>query len=238
VGPSITATSDQLREILKDLGQLAAKFEADKCRAAQSISKAATEESSAAAVPGAPRMADIFAYKQGDLTLELNQAIERQFFHEGRGLAEILLGTGRLRDDLAACMRAAARRLVWRAYHHSVHQYLRESVASADANVLTGLVSSCLQIARPELLDLGGAKRLLLAIPMQMNVVDVARGIEQVARERVSVSIEQEGDVKLCYEIEGLPWEGIQNKLIRQRHDSRELAARLHTRINIDWTIS
>jgi hypothetical protein len=94
-----------------------------------------------------------------------------------------------------------------------------------------------LNTARPRLLDLGGAKRLLVGIPKQLDVVDMARGIEQVSGERVSVSIEPEGDVKFCYEIEELPWEGIHTKLIRQRHDCRELAGRLHTRINVNWTV-
>jgi serine/threonine protein kinase len=238
VEPFVTATSDQLGEILKDFNQLADKFGAVTDGAGQDIAKATTGRPTGLAANDPPRMADIFASQQGDLIEELNQAIEEQFFQEGRGRREILLGGSRLREELAAYMRAMARRLVWRAYHRGVHQYLAQTVKSAENNALPGLVHGCLQTARPGLLDLGGAKRLLLAIPGQLDVVDLARGIEQVANERVSVSIEPEGEVKLCYEIEDLPWEGIQNKLIRQRHDCRELADRLHTRINVDWTVS
>jgi serine/threonine protein kinase len=236
--PFVTAASDQLGEILKDLGQLADRFEANKDGAGPDHSKAATPRSTGPAAQGPPRMAEVFANQQGELIEELDQAIERRFFQEGRGLREILFAGSRMREDLAAYMRATARRLVWRAYHHGIHLYLAQSLKNAGNNALADLVCTSLQTARPGLLDLGGAKRLLLAIPSQLDVVDLARGIEQVADERVSVSIEPQGDVKLCYEIEALPWEGIQNKLIRQRHDCRELAARLHTRINVDWTVS
>ena len=60
----------------------------------------------------------------------------------------------RLREDLAAHLRSTARRLVWRAYHHSLYQYLGQTVKSADTNALIGLVGNCLTNARPGLLDL------------------------------------------------------------------------------------
>jgi hypothetical protein len=237
IEPYVTATSDQLGEILKDLNQLADKFGSEKDGAGHSSSKGATGRSTGLATK-APRMEDVFDKQQDDLIEALNQVIQQQFFQEDRGLREILLGGGRLREDLAAQMRATARRLMWRAYHQSVQHYLAQTVKCAGNNALGDLVQSCLHTARPGLLDLGGAKRLMLVIPTQMDVVDLARRIEHVAGERVSVSIEPEGEVKLCYEIEDLPWEGIQNKLIRQRHDCRELAARLHTRINVEWTVT
>src|SRR5262249_29875540 len=102
---------------------------------------------------------------------------------------------------------------------------------------LSTLLRKCLQQALPDLLTLGGAKRLLVIIPGKLDLMRVAREVEHLAKEQVSVVIEQGGDLKLCYEIENLRWQGIQSKLLRQRTDCQELAARLHTRINVDWTV-
>jgi hypothetical protein len=126
---------------------------------------------------------------------------------------------------------------VLRAYHQSIHRHFNEALQNSNDGELADALRRCLHTARPGLLDLGGAKRLLANIPKQVDMVHLAREIEQIAEDRISVSIEQGGDVQLCYEIEELPWEGIQTKLIRQRHDCRDLARRLHTRINVDWTV-
>ena len=90
--PFVTATPDQLSEILRDLNQLADKFEPHRVCDGQDNSKATTGESGGPAPQGAPRMADVFAIQHDSLILELNQAIERRFVREGRGLREILLG--------------------------------------------------------------------------------------------------------------------------------------------------
>jgi hypothetical protein len=236
VAAAVTTASDQLRGIWTDLGQLATRFAAGS--AADESESGANGNQTGAAAQGPPRMAELYAERKRYLIDELDQAIEKQFFREDRRLREILVGGGHMREELAAHMRASARKIVLRAYHRAVHQFLGQALHRTGDNDLAALVRGCLQTARPGLLDLGGAKRLLVAIPKQLDVVHLAGCIEQIAAEQASVSIEEEGDVKFCYEVEDLPWEGIHTRLIRQRHDCRELARRLHTRINVDWTVS
>jgi hypothetical protein len=167
----------------------------------------------------------------------LDRAIEQQYFKQDRRLRQILAAGGHMREDLAVQMRASARKIVLQAYYRGIHRYFNQASKNAQDDQVADLLRQCLQTARPDLLDLGGAKRMLVNIPKQVDVVHLAREIEQVAQERISVSIEQDGDVQVCYEIEELPWEGIQTRLVRQRHDCRDLARRLHTRINLDWTV-
>jgi hypothetical protein len=237
VDPSITAASDQLRELWKDLTQLASCFQAEEDNVGQNRTTVDAPGPRDETNLGPPRMADLFESQQRDLIEELDQAIEAHFLKEGRRLRQILVGGGHMRDDLAAQMRAWARKIVLRACHRGIHVFLQESLANRQSNELAALMRNCLETARPGLLALGGAKRLLLSIPEQLDVMQLAKGVEQTAQERVSISIEQQGDLKFCYEIEDLPWDGIQTKLIRQRHDCSELAGRLHTRVNIDWTV-
>jgi serine/threonine protein kinase len=233
--PEVTAASDELRELWKDLSQLSDNFKSAKSGGDASASQ--TQPDANAGKSGPLRMAQFFANQQRDLIEELDRAVEAQFFKDGRGLRQVLVGSGSLREDLVTYMRASARKIILRAYHSSIHLYVTQALKGGQNDELASLVHNCLETARPGLLSLGGAKRLLVSIPKQLDVMHLARGTELIAQERVSVSIEQEGDVKFCYEVEELPWEGIETKLIRQRHDCSELARRLHTRINLDWNI-
>jgi hypothetical protein len=235
VNPLVITAADQLGETWKDLTQLAVRFEA--VDTVTPSPPANSGMSHCQDVAGAPRIAGVFEQQKRTLLEELDRTIEQQYFKNDHRLRRILAGGGHVREELACQMRLSARKIVLRAYHQSVHRFFNEAFQNAEGNMLAELLRRGLQTARPDLLDLGGAKRLLANIPKQVDVVSMAREIEQIAEDRISVSIEQDGDVQLCYEIEELPWEGIQTKLIRQRHDCRDLARRLHTRINVDWTV-
>ena len=58
---------------------------------------------------------------------------------------------------------------------------------------------------------------------------------DRLAEESVTMLPEGESKVAVCFEVEQIPLDNIAASLIRTRGDYLDLAARLHTRIDVDW---
>jgi hypothetical protein len=238
VEPFLVAASDRLQEVWRDLSELDSRFHLGDERLDAASARSDNAKAGKPSMTSPPRLADLFAARQDEFLEALDEGMERHFFTPEHTFRRALCEGGPVRDDFAAKLRANARKILLRAHDQSIHRYLRQLFEAERSGELTALLVRRLDEARPSLLDLGGAKRLLLRIPKELDVVQVARTVEKVAQERVSVSIEENGALQLCYEVEELPWEGIHTRLVRQRHDCQDLASRLHTRINIEWTVA
>lgn len=233
VDPYLTSASDQLRELWKDLTQLVDEFHASPAEEL-GIGTAATRRDSAAENS---RLAELFFERRIGLIQELDREIEKQFFNETRRLREVLTKESHLRASLSSRMRALARQTILQACREDSYRYLRDALESSGDPRFEQLMKRCFEQATPKNLALGGDKRLLVSAPGELDAVKLSRAVEQLSGEEASVACEENGDLHFCYEVENLPWEGVRTRLIRQRHDCQELAARLHTRINLSWTI-
>ncbi|MDP6555787.1 MAG: hypothetical protein QGG71_14050 [Pirellulaceae bacterium] len=54
-------------------------------------------------------------------------------------------------------------------------------------------------------------------------------------KESVTMLAEGEEEASVCFEVEQIPLDNIAASLVRNRGDYLDLAARLHTRIDVDW---
>ena len=98
------------------------------------------------------------------------------------------------------------------------------------------MIRQTLSGASPSLLRVGGAKRLFVMAPRGSYADRLCYSIENISQDEPTLCGQDNETVMVCYEGEDVSWEGVETMLIRQRHDCPEMAERLHTRINIDWT--
>jgi hypothetical protein len=98
------------------------------------------------------------------------------------------------------------------------------------------MIRQSLSVATPGLLRVGGSKRLFVMAPRGSYTDRLCYAIETISQDEPTLCSEDSETVMVCYEGEDISWEGVETMLIRQRPDCPEMAERLHTRINIDWT--
>jgi hypothetical protein len=100
----------------------------------------------------------------------------------------------------------------------------------------TEQLQECVDRALPQLASYGGAKRVLVTLPANggLDAANLARDA-RLAEESVTMVTEGKGIVSVCFEVEQIPLDNIAASLIRNRHDYLDLAAKLHTRIDVDW---
>jgi hypothetical protein len=97
-------------------------------------------------------------------------------------------------------------------------------------------LKECVDRALPQLTSNGGAKRALVVLPVNGGLE--AKTLSQDARlaaESVTMLTEGKTMVSVCFEVEQIPLDNIAASLIRNRHDYLDLAAKLHTRIDVEW---
>jgi serine/threonine protein kinase len=227
----VSSSADQVNELWKELSQFSDVF----LDTSSGASIDAGQNTGASPQRDSPRMREVYMKRQTELIEQLDQAVDRQFFRLHPQLTKILANSD-LRGNLAALMRANARKIILRACFDEGHAFVKDVLAKGgDDRELSELLNRCIQDATPRLLALGGAKRLILVVPNELDAEQLRKEVERISFDEANVIIEKGGDLKLSFEIEDIPWRSVQTRLIRQRHDCQEIAQRLHTRINLDW---
>ena len=98
------------------------------------------------------------------------------------------------------------------------------------------VLGTWLETARPALLHSGGAKRLLMVAPSCTDANALSRSIFEVAQENCSLVRDDSMDVVACYEVQQLTHDRVIAHLTGCRPRYAELAARMHTRVDVAWT--
>jgi hypothetical protein len=226
----VSSAADQVNELWKELSQFSDVF----LDTSQDL-VADTRQNTVSSRGGSPRMREVFSKRQTELIEQLDESIDRQFFRLHPQLTKILANCD-LRASLASLMRTNSRKLVLRACFDAGHAFVKEVLAKGgDNHELATLLNRCIHDATPGLLALGGAKRLILIVPSELDAERLRKEVERISCDEANMSIEKGGDLKLSFEVEDVPWRAFLTRLIRQRHDCQEIAQRLHTRINMDW---
>jgi hypothetical protein len=88
----------------------------------------------------------------------------------------------------------------------------------------------------PELLKNGGARRLLAMLPVASRAVASVEQLEEQIGAPVSVVSGPANEFTLCCEAEQLSVVHVAVDLIGQRSDYAELARRVHTRCDVQWS--
>ncbi len=120
-----------------------------------------------------------------------------------------------------------------------LQQHFRQDAAAdagSDESSAEGALAACVARARPALLAAGGAKRTLLLVPPNGEFGPQALKQERcLADESVSLLAQGDGEVRLCFEVERIPWENVIGLLAGNQSTYLELASRLHVRTDVEW---
>jgi len=116
------------------------------------------------------------------------------------------------------------------------YQGLAASELPEQGTYDTEQLKECVDRALPQLASYGGAKRALVTLPSNGGIDAATIGQDaRLAKESVTMLTEGKGMVSVCFEVEQIPLDNVAAALIRNRLDYLDLAAKLHTRIDVDW---
>jgi eukaryotic-like serine/threonine-protein kinase len=155
-----------------------------------------------------------------------------------------------LEEDLRRVLAAEdhnARRVLGRHLRRAAHATIlkalkrinrEEIAATGDGGAHERIVSLAtgLERAAPALSNCGGTRRRLLIGPDELCSATSAERHDSAAAEPLTVVADSEGDVLVCCEIAGLPLRRVATTLLDGRFHNVEVASRLHTRIDVNWS--
>jgi len=182
-------------------------------------------------------VAHAFVKLQREMLDQLDRQVQSSFFSSQCRLGDLLGCEKTIRDKLIARMRAAARKIVLSslatAAREEVETALRASRASGIGPQLDGHLQA---VASGPIKSGGVARRLFLTGPDAAVLAKLRGRLQQAGGEEVTIAASPEPEILLCCEAEELDFETIAARLMSSQPDCKELASRLHTRIDIDWT--
>jgi hypothetical protein len=233
IRPFATACSDQLRDLWKDLNRLSEEFAA--AGPADDAGDLSAQDPSPAASFFGP-LAEVFARHCEAMVGQLDRAIRAGFFAGGRRLSDLSSVDSSVRADLIAQMRSAARKVLLRCVRDANLSRLSEALAGGDTRGLSVFLQSCCDLASPKLLKLsGGAQRLLLAVPESLDASRLGAEVHRLSGDPPTLVPEGWQEPLICYEAESLALDRLSARFLQGRPDCRELASRLHTRVDVSW---
>ncbi len=227
---SVTFAGDQIKDLQRELGQSAATFDADfpwdddEAPPAQNILEEIEDS-----------LARQLRQKLPELARNIDQRIEQTFLAPHGGLRHVCQKADALRAGLLATLRAAARSEILAALKGIE---LGDAVLgkNADAEAQASRLTACQQLARPATLDCGGSQRMLALVPEGAGGQPLVEAMQARLTPAPTVIASQEVDLVLCYEQQELSLPHVAERLITGRNDYTEIASRLHTRVDVNWT--
>lgn len=168
--------------------------------------------------------------RQEDLVKRFDESCEVRLLDDNGALAHWFENV----DEVAAIvrdLRMTARQLTTNALKQIHSDSLRELVTNDSS-----WAGDCLDSANPDLSACGGEKRLVLIASGAFDSGHLAQVLHQVSGEEATIVSESNQDCVLCYEVRGLKLANVADHLIQHRAEVVELARRLHTRIDVDFS--
>jgi hypothetical protein len=226
----MAAVSGDFASLRNKLGQLATHFDALDSTAAGRDSKPGTR--------AAERGRHLPPPGDNGRSSQLAEMVERQLSASlapgDRSLFRLLTGALRDPDVLVKSLRAAARHVLAE-QADSKEAPPPELSGSADCCAADSLPAR-LEESTPRLLACGGAKRVLALVPRDAHLETLKRKLEP-SLGAISVQPQEEDELVLCCEAERIPLDNVAASLIAGRQEYVDLAARLHTRVDVDWPV-
>jgi hypothetical protein len=90
--------------------------------------------------------------------------------------------------------------------------------------------------ATPELIACGGTRRTLVLGPAEMSRERLTEANREIPSESLAFLAHPRNEIIVCQEMADVPLERVMQQLVGSHRDYPELADRLHTRIDIDWS--
>jgi serine/threonine protein kinase len=227
---SVTAAGDQLKDFQRELGQSAATFDADlfwdddEAPPAESILDEVEDS-----------LARQLRSKLPELARIVDERIEKQYLAPHGGLRHVCQKADALRVGLLAALKAETRAEILGGLRGIA---LSEAVLGegTDDEAKSSRLMACQALARPMTLDCGGSQRMLALIPSGEGCQPLVDALRSRLSPQPTITLSEEIDLMLCYEQQELSLPHVAERLIAGRNDYPEIAARLHTRVDINWS--
>ncbi|HJS07865.1 MAG TPA: hypothetical protein VJ809_09395, partial [Pirellulales bacterium] len=167
------------------------------------------------------------------LTTQLERRITEEVIRPRGGLFSLLSESGEELRALPTLLRSIARR----ALMEDLRQIdIAKIVLGADAAASPQTLQYCVKSAWPSILKVGGDQRLLLMMPEGSSAERVPDLVAKDGHEKPTVLFDSDCDVVACYEAEHVRLENLAAFLTHNDPHYAEVARRLHTRVDVEWT--
>jgi serine/threonine protein kinase len=178
---------------------------------------------------------DELASCRDEIARTVEQEIDQQLVRDGRGLRRFLQPDSELWKTLSDPLTSASRRAVLDCLKAIVCRLMRGSASASDGagNELLEVILQGLTSNAPAP-DSGAAGRILI-VPADVDVAALRDRLGP-ALENVAIIGGRTCDVSLCTVHKDVPLERFASEIIGGLDVFRELAGRLHTRIDVQWT--
>ena len=164
----------------------------------------------------------------------LDKKFQKGYFAQSGGLHDVFAAASKERRELPDVLQVEARSEVLSALNETdLVQIILDS--ELNESQTQAILHKCLERARPPILKCGGAKRLVLALPDLPSSEAFTRIITEKLGEQPTVARRPEGSLALCYEAEQIPLSNVVLALLENRPEREKYAARLHTRVDVNW---
>jgi hypothetical protein len=230
IGIALGETELRLTELLRELSHLATQWnraeplsgdDSDSTRSTDQYLRRWMIEAIRARLP-----------QQAD---ELERRLDDEILKSQGGLYGLFVEGGNYQERLLQLLQPEARATMERLVREIdlTDGILELSTSSDEAG---GPFRSWLEAATPKLLPCARAKRLLLVARKGDTANQIRSFVEQETANRCSMAYDSDNEIVICHEVEGMPYENVAAHLIGNRRRYAELASRLHTRVDVDWT--
>ena len=226
----VAAAGDQIKELQQQLGQLAAKFAVE-----SPLEDVPTSAQAGVAEQVQAELVKSLRQRLPQIVGRVDERVQETELAPHGGMQSVCRKSDLLGDGLCRALHAIAREEVLAAIRDiSLVGPLLGSGDDNDAQL--GRIQNCLDAAQSKFSDCGGARRLLAILPRtaeQSPLVDLLR--EKLVPP-ATVGYDAGADVHLLYELERLPIKLVAGRLTESRNDFAEIAGRLHTRVDVEWS--
>jgi hypothetical protein len=167
------------------------------------------------------------------LTTQLERQITEEVIRPRGGLFSLLSESGEELRHLPTQLRSIARRAVM----EDLRQIdIAKIVLGSDANLSPQTLQYCIKSAWPSILKCGGAQRLLLMMPEGSSAAGVPEIVARDGHEKPTIIFDSDCDMVACYEAEQVRLENLAAFLTHNDPHYVEVAHRLHTRVDVEWS--
>ena len=226
----VAAAGDQIKELQQQLGQLGAKFPVD----------TPLEDVPASAQPGVAEQVQAALVKSlrqrlPQIVGRVDQRVQETELAPHGGMQAVCRKSDLLGEGLCRSLHAIARDEVLAAIREiSLVGPLLGSGDDTEAQL--GRIQNCLNSAQSKFSDCGGARRLLAILPRTADKSPLVELLREKLVPPATVGFDAGADVHLLYELERLPIKLVAGRLTESRNDFAEIAGRLHTRVDVEWS--
>ena len=229
IGSKLSAAGDHISDAQRELGRLSREF------TSPSPWEPADDATEGVIAEVRSAVAASLHARMPQLVQNLDERLQAGFLTEHGGLRELCHKQDAMRAIVPAALRASARlEIVAAVKAIPIAEVLFGSNGAAETRAER--LRACLGAIKPKLDDCGGAQRLLAILPGSAAGTALESAVTEGLESPATFVNDSDADLVFCYEMQDLPLENVAARLIESRSDFVQIAARLHTRMDVAWS--